>query len=97
MRFLPFVFTGILGASSLLAQEVADIDRTTQGELNSIKALLSESMKNENATEIHQHFQSAVALLGDQAGLPEAPINIAPSWRVLIRLRTRSWQSRAIR
>jgi len=73
MRFLPFVFTGILGASSLLAQEVADIDRTTQGELNSIKALLSESMKNENATEIHQHFQSAVALLGDQAGLPEAP------------------------
>jgi 23S rRNA A1618 N6-methylase RlmF len=72
MRSLPLILVATVCCSSIFAQEVAELDRATQGKLKGIVGEMSQAMKAEDEAEVRRQFQQAIELMGDQAGLPES-------------------------
>ena len=73
MRFIFLALLALSFESQVIAQDVAKLDRESQGKLRAIAASMSEAMKAEDEAAVRQQFERAIELMGDQAGLPESP------------------------
>lgn len=68
----------LLGGLTLLAQPPAQLDRATQARLQELTRRLSDAQRAEDELAVRELAGAAVAVLGEQAGLPEVADEFRP-------------------
>ncbi|HEY1065168.1 MAG TPA: hypothetical protein VGE52_03635, partial [Pirellulales bacterium] len=82
LRRAAFPLLAGLAAGALLpaifAQDVAQLDRTQREQLKTIFSATAAAMQAEDAAGVRREVERGIDVLGDQAGLPEAPDEFRP-------------------